>query len=438
MLYLHLQWSEKLKTSEVEKLSNKNKNLSSINSTVSIVKFKGKDKEAIGSGFNRFLESFGGIKNIVPVGTKKVLIKPNLMMGEHWSSGITVHPYIIELLARAIKDKGFDVIVGEGAGWGCNSEESFKVTGVDKICRRLDIPLIDFKRGKGIQVQVADGLVLKDMIVDEIVQECDFIISLAKLKTHCETIVSLSLKNMKGVIAEDKERLRFHLLDVNRCLVDLNKVFKPHFSIIEGIVALEGIGPLLPGKPKPMGILVGGRDPVSVDAVCVKIMGLEPGEIRHIQIAAEQGLGQIDIDKIEIIGENLKSVLSSTFKTPPLRIEDLSPFKNIKINAGNPCSNCIASLASYLHGYIDKSIIDKATHNVDILIGAKSKSLGTGTEIAIGNCLKRYRGKIPFVSGCPPPSDAYLKLIERGLKGDFNITTVDSDGKIVTAMDDQE
>ncbi len=414
------------------------KSHSSINSTVSIIKVEGTDKEAIASGFNRFLTSFGGTKNIFPTRTKKVLIKPNLMMGEHWSSGITVHPYIIELLARAVKDQGLDVIVGEGAGWGCNSEESFKVTGVDKICRRLNVPLIDFKRGRGIHVQVTDGLVLQDMIVDEILQECDFIISLAKLKTHCETIVSLSLKNMKGVIAEDKERLRFHLLDVNRCLVDLNKVFRPHFSIVEGIVALEGIGPLHPGVPKPMGLLVGGWDPVAVDAVCVKIMGLEPGEIRHIQIAAEQGLGQIKMDKIEIIGESLESTGTTTFKIPPLRIEDLSPFENIKISAGNPCSNCIASVASYLHGYIDKSIIDKATHNVDLLIGAKAKSLGTGTEIAIGNCLKRYKGKIPFVSGCPPPSDAYLKLIERGLKGDFDVATVNTNGKVVTGTDDEK
>jgi hypothetical protein len=267
--------------------------------------------------------------------------------------------------------------------------------------------------------------------VDEIVPHCDFIISLAKMKTHCETIVSLSLKNMKGLITEDRERLRYHLLDVNHCLIDLNKTFKPNFSLVEGIIGLEGIGPLTPGKPKPLGIVIGGKDPVAVDTVCAEIMGLNPMDIRHIRYAHEAGLGTINLDEIEIQGETIESVKPDSYQYPPQEIEGLSPFENIKIVNGNPCSNCIASLASYLHGYIDKEIIKRATHRIDILIGKKAKSRDTGNEIAIGNCLERYHGKIPFVSGCPPPSDAYLELVERGLKGTFRVATVNSDAEVV-------
>jgi uncharacterized protein (DUF362 family) len=151
-----------------------------------------------------------------------------------------------------------DVVVGEGAGWGGDSLGAFRATGVAELCKRLGVELIDFKRGKSVKVPVPDSTILEEIIVDEIVQECDFIISLAKMKTHCETIVSLSLQNMKGLISEDSERLRYHLLDVNRCLVDLNKTFKPGFAQVEGIIGLEGIGPLIPGKPKPLGILIGG------------------------------------------------------------------------------------------------------------------------------------------------------------------------------------
>ncbi len=121
--------------------------------------------------------------------------------------------------------------------------------------------------------------------------------------------------------------------------------------------------------------------------------------IRHLKYASEEGLGRIDLDEIHIQGCTIDSVKPLSFEYPPRDIEGLSPHENIQIVNGNPCSNCIASLASYLHGYIDKRIIERATQGVDILIGGKAESKNSGTEIAIGNCLKRYQGKIPFVSG---------------------------------------
>jgi uncharacterized protein (DUF362 family) len=400
-------------------------------SGVSVAKAAGHDKKMIKKAFERLLSPFGGLSEIVPPGVKKVLIKPNLMMGAHWTTGITVNPYIVELLIKGLKKEGIEVIVGEGAGWGCPSGDAFSATGFTGLCRRLEVPLVDFKRGETEQIPVPDGEILKYVLVDRAVRECDFIINVAKMKTHCETLVSLSLKNMKGLIAEDRERLRFHLLDVNRCIVDLNKTVRADFSIIEGIVALEGIGPLLPGRPKPLGVLASGKDPVAIDSVCARIMGLDPAEIRHIRYAYEAGLGRIEPDEIEVFGESIDSVKPDSWELPPLTLEGLSPFEEIQIVDGKPCSNCIASLASYLHGYIDKKIIEEATSNVKILIGGKAKSSGNGKEIAIGNCLEKYRGKLPFVSGCPPPSDAYLELITLALKGNFEPATVDSDGKVV-------
>lgn len=407
-------------------------------STVSIVKVAGTGKKQLKIGLEHFFETHGGLRKIIPAHTNKILIKPNLMMGEPWTTGITVNPYMVEFLVTLLKKEGLEVIVGEGAGWGCESADAFKKTGVADICDRLGIPLIDFKRGRGVHIPVPEGSLLKDVLVDEIVPECDFIFSLAKMKTHCETTVSLSMKNMKGLITEDRERLRFHLLDVNRCLIDLNRVFKPDFSIVEGIIALEGIGPLKPGKPKPLGIVAGGKDPVSVDAVCARIMGLNPADIRHLEYASLAGLGTIDKNEIEVTGESVEAVKPDLYECPPQKIEKLSPYENIKIINGNPCSNCIASLASYLHGYIDKKIIERATSNIEILIGGKARSSGTGREIAIGNCLKKYHGKLPFVSGCPPPSDAYLELIDRGLKGNFDIATVNSNCKVVFINKDNE
>ncbi len=127
-------------------------------------------------------------------------------------------------------------------------------------------------------------------------------------------------------MASEKERLKFHLLDVNQCLVDINRVFKPKLSIVDGLIGLEGIGPGNPGRPISLGLLIGGQDPVAVDAVCAKIIRLEPANLQHIRLAAEAGLGTIDFDEIEIIGENLEDIIPEHFEKPPSSIEGISPY----------------------------------------------------------------------------------------------------------------
>jgi hypothetical protein len=166
--------------------------------------------------------------------------------------------------------------------------------------------------------------------------------------------------------------------------------------------------------------VVGGTDPVAVDAVCARVMRMDPARVRHLVLAAEAGLGTIDEKGIALAGESVDAVRPETWEFPPLSLEELSPHPRFEIVDGKPCSNCIASVASCLHGYLDKRIVERATHDVSVLVGAKAAARGTGNEIAIGNRLERYRGKIPFVSGCPPPSDAYLELVARGLKGAYH------------------
>jgi len=344
------------------------------------------------------------------------------MAGFAWDTGVTVNLDLLGHLIEMIQELGLDLVVGEGAGWGQLSDDVFNRTGARKLVENYGIELHDFKRGEvdpanEVKLDIPEPLATKTATVDRVVRDCDFIISLAKLKTHCETGASLSLKNMKGLITRDRERIRFHLLDVHKCIVDLNKLFKPSLSIVEGLIALEGIGPLVPGTPLDLGVLVAGTDPVAVDSTCCRVMHFDPADIKHIKLASENGLGRIKPEEIEIAGRTLESVTPLSFAHPPDTIEGISPYEQIKIVDGKPCSNCIAALASNIHGYLDKNKAEKATHQVKILFGAKAKAKFTGDEIAIGNCLKRYDGKIPYCPGCPPPGDVYLKLVEKALEG---------------------
>lgn len=370
-------------------------------------------------GLRSLLANLGGIETLISSNTRKVLIKPNLVYPMSWDTGVTVNLTLVAKLVQMVQEMGVKVIIGEGAGLGTSSQDTFEKTGARKLAKKLGIPLYDFKRGERVKVKINNGKTTKAVTVDRVVTECDFIISVAKLKTHCETTVSLSLKNMKGLVSSEKERVRFHLLNINQCLVDINRVFKPQLAIVEGLIGLEGIGPGSPGKPINLGLLIGGQDPVAVDAICAKIMRLEPANIQHIRLAAEAGLGTTNCDEIEIIGEKLEDIIPEHFEKPPSSIEEISPYEKIRIVVGKPCSNCIVGLASYLHAWLPKDMIEQATSEVRILIGAKAKMRGTGNEIALGKCLKRYKGKLPYISGCPPPSDVYGSLIEDGLQGKF-------------------
>jgi len=378
-------------------------------------------EDRIERGLENLLQNLGGIDTLIPSSTRKVLIKPNLVYPYSWDTGVTVNLTLLAKLVNMIQEVGVDVIIGEGAGLGESSQKIFEKIGIDKLCKDLGVPLYNFKKGERVKVEIPHGKKVRTVTVDRVVTECDFLISLAKLKTHCECLASLSLKNMKGLLSSEKERLRFHLLDVNNCLVDLNRAFRPNLAIVEGLIGLEGIGPCPPGRPINLGLLIGGQDPVAVDAVCSRIMHLEPNEVKHIKLAAEAGLGTIDFERIEVIGKKLEDVIPRHFKGPPMSIEGISPYEKVRIVAGSPCSNCVIGLASYLHAWIPKDVIKEATCKVQILIGAKARMEGTGNEIALGNCLKKYEGKIPYIPGCPPASDAYGDLIQDGLRGKFVI-----------------
>ena len=394
-------------------------------STVAIEHLDAYGESEIEQGLNALIASLGGIEALIPSTTRKVLIKPTLVCSTPWDRGVTVNLTLIAKLAQMIKGAGLEVVIGEGHGFDQFCADTLDQLGATKMAREIGIPLHDFKTGERVKVKIPNGERIKEVTVDKIVTECDFIISLAKLKTHCETFVSLSMKNMKGLLCVDRERLRFHLLGINECLVDYSRVFKPDLAIVEGLIGLEGIGPLdPPGKPIDLGLLVAGKDPVAVDAVCSKIMHFNPADIRHLKQAAEAGMGTINLDEIEIVGEKLENVTPEHFAQPPSSIEGLSPYDMINVVDGKPCSNCMASLASYLHAFMPKKWAEEATSEMQILIGAKAKVKGTGNEIALGNCLKRYEGKIPFIPGCPPAADAYEALIRDGLQGRFIVPEV--------------
>jgi len=136
----------------------------------------------------------------------------------------------------------------------------------------------------------------------------DLIVSLAKMKTHHWAGATLSMKNLFGLVPGSVygwPKNKLHYIGISESIVALNRTFRNTFAIVDGIVGMEGNGPIQ-GTPKPAGVLVMGRDLVAVDATCCRIMGIDPEKVTYMRMAAE--LGHVHPERIDQRGETVASV----------------------------------------------------------------------------------------------------------------------------------
>jgi uncharacterized protein (DUF362 family) len=158
------------------------------------------------------------------------------------------------------------------------------------------------------------------------VMNADYLINLPKIKTCGHTLVTLGIKNLFGILQRArKNTLHKHLDDI---LPYLAKTVKTNLTLVDGITCMEGNGPLI-GHPKSMGIIIAGKNLISVDTVCSTLMGYNPQDIAHIAESAKNGFGEVDINKINILGDDWKNYISE-FNKPYTFSATLKSIKSIK------------------------------------------------------------------------------------------------------------
>jgi uncharacterized protein (DUF362 family)/Pyruvate/2-oxoacid:ferredoxin oxidoreductase delta subunit len=151
--------------------------------------------------------------------------------------------------------------------------------------------------------------------------EADLIINLPKLKTHGMTTLTGAVKNLFGCVP-GKRKVQWHFnTGVNHVLfmtmlVELCAVLKPRLTIMDAIVGMEGNGPGS-GDPRPIGVVIAGRDPVAVDVVSSKVVGVSPERLPLIRAASASGIGETLPDRIRVLGDPLSEVAIRNFRLPP-------------------------------------------------------------------------------------------------------------------------
>ncbi|MFX1519760.1 MAG: DUF362 domain-containing protein [Promethearchaeota archaeon] len=364
----------------------------------------------IAHDITKALDEIGGLDTVISKGDI-VLCKPNVQGSFSPGSGIITDAKVVHVVVKMVKKLGAIPVIGESSVYGRVTEECLHVSGMYEVAKMESVKIVDFDQDEIISVPITKGTVLKEVRTVKTVVESDVIIDIPVIKTHVATGVTLALKNMKGVLPR-REKAKVHFAGLEEGIADLNATFTPDIVIADGIVGLEGLGPSR-GTPVEMGLIVAGFEPVTVDSVCTKIMGMDPNEIKHIKHAYSKDLGEIDIDNMELYGKPIEAV-EKTFKEPWLQLKE---FKGIELLNGNACSGCLTELLRNLeYAKIDGRIDDlkNSTFYIgpDVQFDEKCEK-----NIFVGNCCKKFAEFGIFIEGCPPPGYVIReKLDEAGTK----------------------
>lgn len=259
----------------------------------------------IGSGLGQLKVSEAEIKG------KRILLKPNIVEPHKEASHIVTNPAVVFGAAEAFLKLGAaEIIVAEGPGHCRDTYMILEESGFDGITQKNRIKFVDLNYDDWYATPNLGGKTnLKSFVLPATLNQVDWIVSMPKLKTHHWVGATLSMKNLFGVLPGmfyGWPKNVLHNAGIIESIIDINATVRPHFAIVDGIVGMEGDGPIM-GTAKQAGVIVMGRSLPAVDATCARLMGIDPNKIRYLSAAA-RSLGPIKESMIVQRGENWRSV----------------------------------------------------------------------------------------------------------------------------------
>ncbi len=250
------------------------------------------------------------------ISNKSVLLKPNVLRAGAPEEGITTHPAVLEAVLRRVEQGNpKSIVVGDNPGlfnYGAN-EESFKSAGLLHVAGKYYRNL-----GNHSEKVAFNPDYMPVVSVSSEILAADYIISLPKFKTHGLTVITGAIKNSYGILP-GAQKARLHRaagnpLRFHEMVVDVFKIRVPDLFIMDAVVGMEGNGPASPDL-RDIGLILASNNGPALDSVVAHMMGCDPSKLRFLQKAREEGLGDHDLNAMEIIGE--LSVIPD-FKLPPL------------------------------------------------------------------------------------------------------------------------
>ncbi len=366
---------------------------------VSVVKSADADlKQVVASVLEPFTEA-------VSCAGASVLIKPNLVEPEPYETGQTTNPALVEAIIGWCRDQGAaDIAVGEGPSFfqpRSALRDCFTRTGTADAADRCGVPWIlfdedDFETFEGYSEATPNVFHLSRHAF-----AWDRIINVPVPKTHYLTMISSAMKNLKGFIRRE-DKPSFHHCGPERIhgsVTALNGLIRPALNIIDFTAPTH----------RNAQCVLAGTDIVAVDAVVASLMGYNPDQIQTIALGHREGLGEMDLSRIDILGDEIKN-LHMNFEQPENYVKRVFP--QIILEAEHACSGCLIPLFAALHRLEGSGLTPSG--RICILCGQQELSDAPEAVLCIGQCAKQYRDRFPWLKGCPPTKEElYCFLADR-------------------------
>lgn len=285
-------------------------------STVTLTRCSDYSRAGIAKAMERQFELLGGLQRFVKPGDS-VLLKPNFIAPRSRRHATQTDPAVILEAARLLIDFGARPIVGDSPAWS-NVFACVKALKLAEPLKKMSVPVRQLDNPRNCHI----GAKETSVGISSIALDADVIINLPKLKSHQQLGVTFAIKNMFGCVSGKRKAL-WHFAkgrnpdDFCELLIDIYQFLNPAVTIIDGIIAMDGSGPIR-GRARPLGWLIGGTEPIACEIICAELVGIEPGELPIVKTAQKIGFGCSDRANIEIAGDDFSSSICTDFEMPEL------------------------------------------------------------------------------------------------------------------------
>jgi len=342
-----------------------------------------------------------------------VVIKPNLVVPKPSTSGATTDPHVVQAIVDlCIAAGATQILIVEAALPGTPSD--FGPCGYSTVFQSYpQVQLVDLRTGTYVLTPVpGGGYAYQEMWVPSIVLEPNtFFISAAKLKTHADAVVTLSMKNLVGLasetayalpVAQNFPRHDLHDRGIDLSIMDLNLVRPIDFAVIDGVWGMEGQGPTS-GTPVATNVVLAGLNPVAVDRVGLDVMEIPQNAVTYLEYAAQAGLGPPDTSTVTQLGDTYSPYPFVPAITPPVLWQPVASPNTISISAGQSTTITYHIRASC---YTSASIIQDSDVTPNVI---PIRSLHDVIPVAAPGESVTWNGR--NAAGAPVAPGTYLALI---------------------------
>ena len=410
---------------------------------VSIVKGKfPPDRQDIDSMVRKAVDLAGGLQGKIKKGSH-VVLKPNLFAP--YPPPISVDRRVVASMVKMAREAGASrvtVIEGVSVGTlmkrvrpsmtpcgmsrGFKTSEVMKLLGITKAVEEAGGEVLGVEDAEKVEVDIKGGIALHKVNYPKVVLDADCFINMPAMKTHTMTMVTLSIKNLQGLL-DERGRYYSHRDDLQQHMVDISKIRKPDLVLLDGLLGMEGMGAGEAGTAVEMGVIMASADTVALDSIASMCMGIDnPLVVSTTRLAAHDGLGTANPFLIEVVGETIAAVrkqfLLPANYTMPIDSLVTGLYPNIDIYIGGACSAC------WLMAALAEGQLAKVPQRVSLIVGVDPKipprlrtdmahtfflgecALATGGDLLELRNAMQLAGIDRFLGGCPPYEQSLVKL----------------------------